>query len=146
MERAYKTKINELKNQLVGAIRRINYLIEEKNRIFQDQAKRAQYVSKLELEVVRSKNEIKALTRKFYNLAQSTKKQDENKEEGYSGRNKEYVSPSIKTERRYEKCKSGGKTDKEYARILKEMSIQSLKDVDKEIKEAQEEVLIKLIK
>ena len=44
--------ISQLKQQLVGAVRRINYLLEEKKKIEEENNKRIKYTNKLELKIV----------------------------------------------------------------------------------------------
>jgi hypothetical protein len=41
-----------MKHQLIGAVRRINYLVEEKKKIEDENAKRSKYTNKLELKIV----------------------------------------------------------------------------------------------
>lgn len=41
-----------LKQQVVGAVRRVNYLADEKDKLIKDQAKSAKYTAKLELKIV----------------------------------------------------------------------------------------------
>ena len=44
--------ISQLKQQLLGAVRRINYLVEEKKKVEDESAQRAKYTAKLELKIV----------------------------------------------------------------------------------------------
>ncbi|CDW87626.1 UNKNOWN [Stylonychia lemnae] len=60
--------IQQLKNQLIGAVRRINYLIEEKKKIEEEITKRAKYTAKLELKIVQENLNNKGLRQKVQNL------------------------------------------------------------------------------
>ena len=105
IEKGYSRKIAQLQSQLIGSVRRINYLVEEKKNMLEDAVKRSHYISKLELEIIRSNNQIKELTSKL-----RLKNFPENKE-----------------------------TIREFAKTLKANSLESLKEVEREI---QEEVLL----
>lgn len=52
MKKASNKTVNMLKQQVVGAVRRVNYLAEEKERLLKDNAKNAKYTAKLELKIV----------------------------------------------------------------------------------------------
>jgi predicted nucleic acid-binding Zn-ribbon protein len=52
LKKASNKTVNMLKQQVVGAVRRVNYLAEEKERLVKDNAKNAKYTAKLELKIV----------------------------------------------------------------------------------------------
>ena len=60
-EKAYHIKITQLSNQLVGAIRKINYLINEKNRKIRSDNSDANYIASLEMKYNESKRQIMTL-------------------------------------------------------------------------------------
>ena len=61
VEKTCNNKIAQLKNQLIGAIRRINYLIEEKKNLLENDIKKSKYLAKLEVEYAKSKEGVKRL-------------------------------------------------------------------------------------
>ncbi len=57
-----------MKAQLCGAVRRINYLVEEKQKLEGDITKKAKYTAKLELKIVQENLNNKGLRQKVNNL------------------------------------------------------------------------------
>lgn len=62
-EKMYKTKITKLNNQLTGAVRRINYLVDEKSKLNKGDSKHINYISKLEMQRTKNKESIICMLR-----------------------------------------------------------------------------------
>lgn len=124
-EKSYQTQIAQLKNQLVGAIRRINYLVEEKKKTNSESKKRSNYLSRIELEYAKSKENAKNLTQKIYCLTQKDQKQT------YSIRQRRESCGKI-SEFRNESTES--------IRALKEKNMQGLREIEKELQNAKSEM------
>eukprot|EP00347_Sterkiella_histriomuscorum_P018528 403345168 len=60
--------ITQMKNQLLGAVRRINYLVEEKRKAEEENTKRSKYTAKLELKIVQENLNNKGLRQRVQNL------------------------------------------------------------------------------
>eukprot|EP01022_Parablepharisma_sp_SALTPOND_P033882 TRINITY_DN898_c0_g1_i1.p5 TRINITY_DN898_c0_g1~~TRINITY_DN898_c0_g1_i1.p5 ORF type:complete len:165 (-),score=23.83 TRINITY_DN898_c0_g1_i1:3462-3956(-) len=118
-------KVAQLKAQLIGTIRRVNYLVEEKKNMIENSLKRDKYVSTLELELLRKNERLKEL------LARQ-KKVDVSP----------YLSKTQRSPLRGSMGDSATDSIREYAKTLKDSNAQSLKDVEKEIQQVQNEVLL----
>ena len=74
-----KELISQLKAQLLSALRRIQYLIEEKERLTKEKKKCYLYTSKIELKVIEERQEIRELLREIENLKRREKENIEKK-------------------------------------------------------------------
>ena len=108
-EKSYVNKISQLKSQLIGAVRRINYLVEEKKKNVIDEKKRVGYMAKLELEYAKTKENVKSLSKRRGSVAA-------------------------------EDSQAAGTTVAAKYATLKEKNLESIKNVDKEILKAKEEL------
>jgi hypothetical protein len=157
-EMLYSKKIGQLRTQLVGALRRINYMVEEKMSAVKYNAHRESYTTKLELEVFKSEGKVKGLGSKIHGLAHQVQSLSfhNSKEKSKSAKkmNNTTMNSSIRTpQRNMQKqvaqttshANANGKEDEiEFARKMKEFSIESLKQVEKDLLDAQVSVLCEI--
>lgn len=134
MEKNYSTKVSQLKSQLIGAIRRINYLLEEKRRTSQDSTKRSGYTARLELECVRSKENAKTLVTKIRCLTQKDRKLDKLPQKEFS-RVSEWSADAPGEGSATARSSTGRKM-----KALRRNSIESIREIDREIRRAQDEL------
>jgi len=73
IRKASNKTVERLKLQMVGAVRRINYMVDEKTKLIQDQEKRAKYTAKLELKIVQENMNNKGLRQRVSNLKSDIK-------------------------------------------------------------------------
>ena len=70
-EKLYQTKISQLNNQLIGAVRRINYLVEEKRKAIQIENNKEIYINNLEMELNKDKEQMSVLLNNKSNISQN---------------------------------------------------------------------------
>lgn len=115
-EKVYHAKIAQLNSQLVGAIRRINHLINERSTKIKSANSHADYITSLEQKCSR---------KRIPTLAEEKSKHSQSVQSLLLD-NSQYTAVAI--------------LDKENIKALKERSIESIRDIDQEILKAEEEL------
>lgn len=134
VEKDLGKRVAQLKTQLIGAIRRINYLVEEKKGLLEDSVKRSRYISTLELELVRNTDKVKELTKRLQHLKMS-------EGTGEFSPAKKQQSEHQSTPRHFTgEDPAALKSLRDYVKTVKCANMESLKKVEQEIRDVQSEL------